>query len=1715
MLDAPDYSSYVPHPDKEDPGDFLQEAIDKGWLNDPCDPCDPCLPPEYFEDNFAMQNWRDGWWSPTFQGRTGVMVNVSDASWDIHNFWSDPPQTDKDIWIQLTYREMNRFDPDPEFDYELDTVVGGGGDSQSGDLVSFDVYQQPGDWITKSFLLHTAPNPSRELLTIYSDYIIAIDQIVIDTLCYGERTTPTKALDLKWSQPPIEYDPTEPEPRYCGWDEWSNTLDPCALPSSVADDFRCFGSMPIDSIHWWGSYIGWLDIDPPAASELDPPITAWHIGFWSNVPAGGDPCFSHPDMLLWDIEIPAERVAEERAGIDDHPFRGQETCFQYYVDLEPNEVFWQADFLPITQDDTFWLSITAMYPEPDPCNPDSADPCYPWGWKTRPWSWMDDGVAFFLMEKPQPGSVTDPCSMFPLEFEGESYDLAFELDTDPNWVKWDQPFTGIRHWSHYEDITSMAEVLDGFPAYHEVAADDWECQGPSPVTALAWYGSYLDYLYRPCDPCFISGRPEKPAYFDVSIWTDFPDPDPCSPDTWSHPDKIVWQYDVYNYDEVLVGSDKIPEDPCGNPLPGPREAVFRYTAPIPDPNWFWQSEEEAVYWLMIVAVYEGQYPEYEWGWTNHYHTYNDDAVIGEPIGGPRDFGWTPLKDQTGETADLSFTIYTDPTAELDFGDANDPTYPTLLASDGARHIIGGPWFGIAGDDEDVPDAETDGQPDPCALGDDNNGNDDENGVSFPSLKLDIARSCDVYVSGGGGIVEIWIDYNRDGDWNDPNEMVHNTWLADGSNPVLITAPQNARTGRLFARCRISTNGTGSPAGLAIDGEVEDYRVLIKGYDWGDAPAPYPTLDANDGAWHFIGGPWFGPADDYPDGEADGQPDPNALGDDSDGNDDEDGITIPTLIRDTTQNISVEVSGGGGDISGWIDFNDDGDWIDSGEKIIDNINLSNGIHLVPVTVPNDAALGETFARFRIYVYDPCDPCEIGPAGTAPGGEVEDYKVTIEPGLDFGDAPDPNYPTLLANDGARHYILGPWFGLAGDDAPDPDPNGQPDLTASGDDNDGNDDEDGVSISLVHDKAIQCTVNVSGGGGIVEIWIDYNGDGDWNDPCEMVHNAWLADGSHGIWITAPQSAILGFTYARCRISSAGTGSPAGLGADGEVEDHRIQITATDFGDAPAPYPTLYTNSGAFHFMNSTRSPRFGPDDDAPDGEADGKPDPNALGDDNDYSDDEDGITIPILIQGATQDITVEVSGGGGKVYGWIDFNDNGDWSDSGEKIIDGTFLPNGVNLVGVTVPNDAVVGETFARFRIHDPCDPCEIGPEGSAFSGEVEDHQVSIRALDFGDAPDPNYPTLLANDGARHYIGGPWFGLAGDDAPDSDPNGQPNSLASGDDNDGNDDEDGVGVSGLDHGKARQWTVNVSGGGGIVEIWIDYNGDGDWNNPGEMVHNAYLADGSHGIWITAPQSAIIGWTYARCRISSAGTGNPAGLAADGEVEDHRVELSARDFGDAPAPYPTLEANSGAVHFLNSTRSPRFGPADDAPDGEGDGQPDADALGDDNDYSDDEDGITIPTLIRGMTQNITVQVSGGGGLVWGWVDWNNNGDWQFSENIIYLSFLSNGVHSIPVTVPNDAALGETFARFRIHSSDGILDPTGFSLDGEVEDHKVTIVDCSECGDFDESGTVEINDVRILGINWQWEGTPGDNIADLNCDGRVDNEDFVIFSQLWQEACP
>ena len=113
----------------------------------------------------------------------------------------------------------------------------------------------------------------------------------------------------------------------------------------------------------------------------------------------------------------------------------------------------------------------------------------------------------------------------------------------------------------------------------------------------------------------------------------------------------------------------------------------------------------------------------------------------------------------------------------DFGDAPDPKDPTLLASDGARHLLGsGVYLGAC------VDAELDGQPTALAAGDDTGLSlftsglcatvgDDENGVVFTSTLIPGSNAGVNVTASSTCTLSAWIDFNADGDWTDAGEDI--------------------------------------------------------------------------------------------------------------------------------------------------------------------------------------------------------------------------------------------------------------------------------------------------------------------------------------------------------------------------------------------------------------------------------------------------------------------------------------------------------------------------------------------------------------------------------------------------------------------------------------------------------------------------------------------------------------------------------------------------------------------------------------------------------------------------------------------------------------------------------------------------------------------------------------------------------------------------------
>lgn len=170
----------------------------------------------------------------------------------------------------------------------------------------------------------------------------------------------------------------------------------------------------------------------------------------------------------------------------------------------------------------------------------------------------------------------------------------------------------------------------------------------------------------------------------------------------------------------------------------------------------------------------------------------------------------------------------------DFGDAPVP-YPTRSVDDGARHNLEENFFLGAG-----VDADSDGEP-----ASDANIDALDDGVLLSGIVVrDISNEVTVTAS-ADGFLDAWVDWNQDGDWDDTGEQIFTrTALAAGDNVLMFSAADNVPFGETFARFRFSSSGGLDPTGVANDGEVEDYQIVVGANPWHN---PVNSLDVNDDA----------------------------------------------------------------------------------------------------------------------------------------------------------------------------------------------------------------------------------------------------------------------------------------------------------------------------------------------------------------------------------------------------------------------------------------------------------------------------------------------------------------------------------------------------------------------------------------------------------------------------------------------------------------------------------------------------------------------------------------------------------------------------------------------------------------------------------------------------------------------------------------------------
>lgn len=189
------------------------------------------------------------------------------------------------------------------------------------------------------------------------------------------------------------------------------------------------------------------------------------------------------------------------------------------------------------------------------------------------------------------------------------------------------------------------------------------------------------------------------------------------------------------------------------------------------------------------------------------------------------------------------------------------------------------------------------------------------------------------------------------------------------------------TAELFALGPSSSVNDGARCALAPVVDESDVNV-----DYGDAPESYGTYLKDNGARHGL-------SDDNQlylgkgvDGESDGKPVPLS-DDESDRNDDEDGIQFATILQAGDTAVVMVDASAEGVLSAWIDSDQNGTF-DDDEQVIADRNMIAGKTPVYIDIPADAKPGSTWARFRLS-----SSTGMLPTGGVSDGEVEDYNVNI--------------------------------------------------------------------------------------------------------------------------------------------------------------------------------------------------------------------------------------------------------------------------------------------------------------------------------------------------------------------------------------------------------------------------------------------------------------------------------------------------------------------------------------------------------------------------------------------------------------------------------------------------------------------------------------------------------------------------------------------------
>ena len=821
--------------------------------------------------------------------------------------------------------------------------------------------------------------------------------------------------------------------------------------------------------------------------------------------------------------------------------------------------------------------------------------------------------------------------------------------------------------------------------------------------------------------------------------------------------------------------------------------------------------------------------------------------------------------------------------ELDFGDAPTAaqsgfagTYPTLLADNGARHalVTGGLHLGT------IVDADADGQPNGTSTGD----GADEDGVTLPASFITGLNSDITVNASGAGILNAWLDFNRDGDWSDASEQIFtNTAVVAGNNALSFAVPSGASLGTSFARFRISTASGLSFNGTTADGEVEDYQVQI--LDRAISINDVTLAEGNAGTTTFT----FTVSLNTPAGPGgvtfDIATQNNTA---STGNNDYvSNVLLGQTIADGNSTYTFNVT-----VNGDLTVEDNETFfvnltnvVGAGVADAQGTGTINNDDSATLTLTGGSAQNEGNAGTISYTFTATLSAAVqdgfqvayttdnGTATTADNDYVDNDGTLVF----TGTAGESKTITVLVN-GDNKVELNETFTVALGTISATSSTQAAAITKVGSPQTGtitNDDSAVVAIAGNVSQAENLTPQV------FSVTL--------SNPVDVAVTVQFST-SDGTATTADND-YNGITNQIVTFSAGSTTAQSvnvTINNDNKVENAEIFNVGLNTLNASGRNVTLGTSTGTGTITNDDAAMvTLTGTQSLPEGNSGNTP----------------------FVFNAT--LNNPVQGGFNLAYATNDgtaTTANNDYVDNDGSLV---FTGNAGEVKMITILGIGDLNiETDESFTVS--LGSITGAPAGVTTAGSPQTGTLLNDELDWGDAPTSaqsgfagTYPTLLANNGPRHTLlpGGLRLGAT----VDADLDGQPDATATGD----GADEDGVTLpSAIVINTTANITVSASAAG-VLNAWVDFSRDGDWADAGEQIFtNQAVVAGNNALSFAVPGSASLGNSFGRFRISNASGLSFTGAAADGEVEDYAINIVNTQFSiDDPT---VVEGNAGTSNLV-----------------------------------------------------------------------------------------------------------------------------------------------------------------------------------------------------------